>query len=131
MLFTKSTVGEKVFQKIKKKSLDYIIIETYMGALPFDEEFTDKRKHEVAHFAYNVLESINVSDMLDKAITVLEMSEGRRDRRDNRSFKDLFEEINREANAAVRTNEPAWKEAYEKALADVVAEQNKAAGKDA
>ena len=70
-------------------------------------------------------------DMLDKAITVLEMSEGRRDRRDNRSFKDLFEEINREANAAVRTNEPAWKEAYEKALADVVAEQNKAAGKDA
>ena len=70
-------------------------------------------------------------DMLDKAITVLEMSEGRRDRRDNRSFKDLFEEVNREANAAVRTNEPAWKEAYEKALADVIAEQNKAAGKDA
>ena len=68
MLFTKSTVGEKVFQKIKKKSLDYIIIETYMGALPFDEEFTDKRKHEGAHFEYNVLESINVSDMLDKAI---------------------------------------------------------------
>lgn len=70
-------------------------------------------------------------DMLDKAIAVLEMSEGRRDRRDNRSFKDLFEEVNREANAAVRTNEPAWKEAYEKALADVIAEQNKAAGKDA
>ena len=70
-------------------------------------------------------------DMLDKTITVLEMSEGRRDRRDNRSFKDLFDEVNREASAAVRNNEPAWKEAYEKALADVIAEQNKAEGKQA
>ena len=83
MLFTKSTVGDKVFQKIKKKSLDYIIIEAYMGALPFDEEFTDKKKHDVAHYAYNVLESIDVYNLLDKAI------ESETDVRKKRFLKDI------------------------------------------
>ena len=68
MLFIKSTVCAKVNDKMKKKSLDYILIQAYEGALPFDEEFTHKRRHEVARFAYTVLESIDAWGMLEKAI---------------------------------------------------------------
>ena len=65
-------------------------------------------------------------DLLDKTVQVLQMCEGRRDRRDNRSFQDLFGEVNREASEAVRVNEAAWKESYDKTLKLVLEEQKKA-----
>lgn len=65
-------------------------------------------------------------DMLDRAIQVIEMTEGRRDRRDNKNFKDLFSEINLEANNAVRDREPVWKSAFNKLLGEVVKNQKPA-----
>ena len=44
-------------------------------------------------------------DLLDKAIQVIEMTEGRRDRRDNKAFKDLFQEIHKELNEYLKTAE--------------------------
>ncbi len=65
-------------------------------------------------------------DLLDKALTVVEMTEGRRDRRDNKSFKDLFSEVNLEASNAVRDREPVWKTAFNKILGEVVNQQQAA-----
>ena len=65
-------------------------------------------------------------DLLDKAIQVIEMCEGRRDRRDNKSFKDLFSEINLEASNAVRDREPIWKNAFNQRLSEVVNQQQAA-----
>ena len=64
-------------------------------------------------------------DMLDRTNAVLEMTEGRRDRRDNKSFKELFDIVNKEALEAVRTNELAWKEQLDKVVQDVVASQSR------
>lgn len=66
-------------------------------------------------------------DLLDRGIQVIEMSEGRRDRRDNKSFKELFDMVNLESNTAVRVREPIWKEAYEKVVSEAVAAQKAAA----
>ena len=63
-------------------------------------------------------------DLLDKALQVLEMTEGRRDRRNNRSFKDLFDEINKDVSDAIRLREPEWKAVYDKALAEALTKPN-------
>lgn len=55
-------------------------------------------------------------DLLDSVNALIEMTEGRRDRRDDKSFKDLFEETRKALNAAVAKVEPAFKEAYQKNL---------------
>ena len=52
-------------------------------------------------------------DLLDEVNAVVEMTEGRRDRRDNKSFKDIFEDINKKLNAHVAKYEPQWKAAYD------------------
>ena len=52
-------------------------------------------------------------DLLDDVNKVIEMTEGRRDRRDNKSFKDIFDDINRRLNEYVAKVEPEWKKAYE------------------
>ena len=52
-------------------------------------------------------------DMLDEVNAIIEMTEGRRDRRDNKSFKELFDGINARINAHVAKYEPLWKKAYE------------------
>ena len=52
-------------------------------------------------------------DLLDVVNAVIEMTEGRRDRRDNKSFKDIFEDINKRLNAHVAKYEPLWKKAYD------------------
>lgn len=63
-------------------------------------------------------------DMLDRTNAVLEMTEGRRDRRDNKSFKELFDIVNKDALEAVRVNEIAWKEQYDIVIKDVIAGQS-------
>ena len=64
-------------------------------------------------------------DMLDRTNAVLEMTEGRRDRRDNKSFKELFDIVNKDALEAVRVNELAWKEQFDKVIQDVIATQQR------
>jgi hypothetical protein len=64
-------------------------------------------------------------DLLDKTIQLLEMTEGRRDRRDNKSFKDLFDEINKELAQAVAQEEPKYNAVFKKNLDEFLAELKK------
>ena len=64
-------------------------------------------------------------DLLDRTNAVLEMTEGRRDRRDNKSFKELFDIVNKEALDAVRVNELSWKQQLDKVIQDVIATQER------
>lgn len=59
-------------------------------------------------------------DLLDKVNAVIEMTEGRRDRRNNRGFKDLFDELNKELSQAVDKNENAWKTAFQTTLKEAL-----------
>lgn len=52
-------------------------------------------------------------DLLDDVNKVIEMTEGRRDRRDNKSFQDIFSDINRRLSDYVAKLEPQWKSVYE------------------
>ena len=52
-------------------------------------------------------------DLLDDVNKVIEMTEGRRDRRDNKSFQDIFADINRRLNDMVAKLEPQWKKVYD------------------
>ncbi len=71
-------------------------------------------------------------DLLDKALQVIEMTEGRRDRRDNKSFKDLFQEVHKELNEYLKTAELNVRKVSDKLfqemieIAKVKAEENKA-----
>lgn len=57
-----------------------------------------------------------IMDVMDEVNALIEMTEGRRERRDNKSFKDLFDGVNLKLNGLVAKYEPLWKEAYNKAL---------------
>ncbi len=48
------------------------------------------------------------------------MSEGRRDRRDNKNFPDLFKEALDQVNALVVLTGPKWQEAFNKALQEML-----------
>ena len=65
-------------------------------------------------------------DALDKCLQVVEMSEGRRERRDNKNFPDLFKEALDNVNALVQKNGPKWQELFNKALQEMLAEIRKA-----
>ncbi len=70
-------------------------------------------------------------DLLDEVNALIEMTEGRRDRRDNKSFKDLFEETNKKLNEAVAKVEPLWREAFNKALNEMMQLNRKQANEKA
>ena len=59
-------------------------------------------------------------DLLDDVNKVIEMTEGRRDRRDNKSFQDIFNDINRRLGDMVAKLEPQWKNCYENVFKQVV-----------
>ena len=59
-------------------------------------------------------------DLLDDVNKVIEMTEGRRDRRDNKSFQDIFNDINRRLSDHVAKLEPVWKEIYEKLFKEMI-----------
>lgn len=61
-------------------------------------------------------------DVLDKCLQVVEMSEGRRDRRDNKNFPDLFKEALEGVNAKFTLNGPKWQEKFNKALQEMLAD---------
>lgn len=59
-------------------------------------------------------------DLLDEVNATIEMTEGRRDRRENKSFKELFEIINQRLSGHVAKYEPQWKAAYDKLFKQMV-----------
>ena len=59
-------------------------------------------------------------DLLDDVNKVIEMTEGRRDRRDNKSFQDIFNDINRRLSDHVAKLEPEWKKVYEELFKQMV-----------
>ena len=90
-------------------------------------------QNELSHYA-EMLRSIrshnhctdnDTLDALDKCLQVVEMSEGKRDRRDNKNFPDLFKEALDQVNALVVLNGPKWQEAFNKALKEMLADIRK------
>ena len=62
-----------------------------------------------------------IMDVMDLTNAVIEMTEGRRERRDNKSFKDLFDDLNAKLNALVVKYEPLWRDCFQKAVNEAVA----------
>ena len=65
-------------------------------------------------------------DLLDDTLKVIEMTEGRRERPNNRSFKDIFDELNNKLNTAAATDENVWKQTYQKVVEEVTKNQKPA-----
>ena len=63
-------------------------------------------------------------DLLDETIKVIQMTEGRRERPNNRSFKDIFDELNNKLNSAAAKYEAAWKQTYQKVVEEVTKSQS-------
>ena len=62
-------------------------------------------------------------DLLDETLKVIEMTEGRRQRPNNRSFKDIFDELNNKLNSFAAGAEGAWKATYQKVVEEVTKNQ--------
>ena len=62
-------------------------------------------------------------DLLDETLKVIEMTEGRRQRPNNRGFKDIFDELNNKLNTFAATAEAAWKQTYQKVVEEVTKNQ--------
>ena len=90
-------------------------------------------QNELSHYAsllreiraHNHCTDNDTLDALDKCLQVVEMSEGRRDRRGNKNFPDLFKEALDQVNALVVLNGPKWQEAFNKALQEMLADIRK------
>ena len=66
-----------------------------------------------------------VLDTLDDCLKVVEMSEGRRDRIDNKPFPELFKEALDKTNALLVELSPKWQEAFNKALQEMLSDIRK------
>lgn len=69
-------------------------------------------------------------DLLDEVNQVIEMCEGRRDRREKSnnvqySFKEIFDNINTKLNDYLREVEPIWKQSFDKLFAEAIEEERK------
>ena len=64
-------------------------------------------------------------DTLDGCLKVIEMSEGRRDRVDNKPFPELFKEALEKTNAHLTELAPKWQELFSKALQEMLADIRK------
>ena len=51
------------------------------------------------------------------------MTEGRRQRPNNRGFKDIFDELNNKLNSFAARVEAAWKQTYQKVVEEVTKNQ--------
>ncbi len=73
-------------------------------------------------------------DLLDDSIELIEMTEGRRERRDGKSFQELFRNNLQKLDVYIGEAEKAWKEAYKPVLDEMMAlakeqiEKNKKVG---
>ena len=66
-------------------------------------------------------------DLLDETLRVLEMTEGRRQRPDNKDFFETFVDLNKKLNEAVAKDEAAWKATYQEVVTEVTKNQQPAA----
>ena len=62
-----------------------------------------------------------IMDVMDETLAVIEMTEGRRERRDNKSFNDIFDSLNAKLNGLVSKYEPLWREVFQKAVQEAMA----------
>ena len=62
-------------------------------------------------------------DLLDDTLKVIEMTEGRRQRPDNKGFKEIFDDLNNRLNATAAKFENVWKNQYQKVVAEVTKNQ--------
>ena len=69
-------------------------------------------------------------DLLDKTIQLLEMTEGRRDRRDNKTFKDLFQEVHKDLNEYLKETEVNVRKVSDKLFQEMIALAKVAASKN-
>ena len=60
-------------------------------------------------------------DLLDECLQICEMVEGRRERRDNKNFPDIFKENRQHLDAYIQEKEPIWRAAYKPVLEEMVA----------
>ena len=65
-------------------------------------------------------------DLLDDTLKVIEMTEGRRQRPDNKGFKEIFEDLNNRLNATAAKYENTWKNQYQKVVEEVTKNQQTA-----
>ena len=70
-------------------------------------------------------------DLLDDTLKVIEMTEGRRQRPDNKSFKDIFDDLNNRLNTTAAKFETAWKQTYQRVVEQVTKNQQQAAAEAA
>lgn len=68
-----------------------------------------------------------IMDVMDLTNAVIEMTEGRRERKDNKSFKEIFDDLNAKLNALVVKYEDLWRKAFQKAIEEEVAFNQKQA----
>ena len=65
-------------------------------------------------------------DLLDETLKVIEMTEGRRQRPDNKGFKEIFEDLNNKLNSAAAKFENTWKNTYQRVVQEVTKNQQPA-----
>ena len=65
-------------------------------------------------------------DLLDDTLKVIEMTEGRRQRPDNKPFKDIFDDLNTRLNNLTAKHEAVWKDIYQKVVAEATKNQTPA-----
>ena len=66
-------------------------------------------------------------DILDETLKVIEMTEGRRQRPDNKGFKEIFDDLNSKLNAQAAKLETIWKGQYQRVVEEVTKNQQAAA----
>ena len=62
-------------------------------------------------------------DLLDETTKVIEMTEGRRQRPDNKGFKEIFDDLNNKLNTTAAKFENTWKATYTRVVAEVTKNQ--------
>ena len=65
-------------------------------------------------------------DLLDETLKVIEMTEGRRQRPDNKGFKEIFDDLNNKLNSLAAKYEAAWKQTYQRVVQEVTKNQQPA-----
>ena len=65
-------------------------------------------------------------DLLDETLKVIEMTEGRRQRPDNKNFKVIFDELNDKLNKTAAKFESTWKQTYQRVVQEVTKNQQPA-----
>ena len=85
----------------------------YAGFLRFSRQHTRATDNETL-------------DLLDETLKVIEMTEGRRQRPDNKGFKEIFDELNGKLNATAAKFEGVWKQTYTRVVTEVTKNQQPA-----